>query len=178
MTTRWVVSVTLACSMAAAMTGCKSWWSKKPTGTAGGGSDILPTGTESTQGDLKPRGDEFNGTNNVVAGQFDAVLFAFDGATVEDAERAKAEKVAEFLKANASDVVVCEGNCDERGSAEYNMSLGERRGLAVRAYLMSLGIDANRIQTKSYGKERPKDTGHTEAAWRVNRRVDFVVLKN
>lgn len=181
MTTRWIVSVALACSMATAMTGCKSWFSKKTNSTGTNSNDttgMVPPGpTDLTGGVLSPRNDAF-GTNNAVAGQFDAVLFAFDGATVDDAERAKVEKVADFMKANAADVVVCEGNCDERGSTEYNMSLGERRALSVRQYLMSLGIDASRIQTKSYGKERPKDPGHAETAWRVNRRVDFVVLKN
>ena len=181
MTTRWIVSVALVCSMATAMTGCKSWFSKKPnpppTGT---GSEVLPPiiTEPPISGGSDKRGTEFDGTNVVAVGQFEAVLFAFDGATVEDAERAKVEKVADFLKANVANVVVCEGNCDERGSTEYNMSLGERRALSVRAYLMSLGIDANRIQTKSYGKERPKDPGHAETAWRVNRRVEFVVLKN
>jgi len=164
--------------MASALTGCSSWFHKKTPAGTGTGTDVLPPVTDTgAGGNLQPRGDGFNGTNSV-AGQFEAVLFSFDGATVDDAERAKAEKVAEFLKANAADVVVCEGNCDERGSTEYNMSLGERRALSVRAYLMSLGIDANRIQTKSYGKERPKDPGHAETAWRVNRRVEFVVLKN
>ena len=181
MTTRWIVSVVLACSMAAAMTGCKSWFTKKPAPTSNGpGSDVvIPTTPTTPIGDnTNSRDPGFGGTNVVAAGQFEAVLFAFDGATVDDAERAKVEKVAEFLKANTTDLVVCEGNCDERGSTEYNMSLGDRRAQSVRAYLMSIGIDATRIQTKSYGKERPKDPGHTETAWRVNRRVEFVVLKN
>ena len=141
MTTRWILTVVLACSMAAAMTGCKSWW-KSNNKTDG-------TGTSSSTDILRPvdqpiigageRPTDFGGTNVVAAGQFEAALFAFDSATVEDAERAKVEKVADFLKSNAGNVVVCEGNCDERGSTEYNMSLGERRAQAVRAYLMSLG---------------------------------------
>ncbi len=178
MTTRWIVSVTLACAMAATMTSCKSWKGKKGASGDTGLGGIDNTGLTDTTlgGGLPPRG-EFEG-KGAVAGQFDTVLFAFDSATVDETERAKVEKVSEFLKANAADVVVCEGHCDERGSTEYNMSLGERRALAVRDYLMSLGIDGARIQTKSYGEERPKDPAQTEEAYRVNRRTEFVILKN
>lgn len=177
MTTRRMVSVALVCMMAVSMTSCKSWWkSKKSTSDSSLSGDNAGLLTDSTgAGGLPPRG-EFDG-KNAVAGQFEAVLFAFDSATVDETERAKTEKVAEMLKANAAAVVVCEGHCDERGSTEYNMSLGERRALAVRAYLMSLGIDGSRIQTKSYGKEQPKDPAQTEEAYRVNRRVEFVLLQ-
>jgi len=112
-----------------------------------------------------------------VAGQFDTVKFAYDSAQVDDTERAKVEAVAEYLKANAAGMVTLEGHCDERGSNEYNMSLGERRALAVRDYLMNLGIDGARIQTKSLGEEQPKAPGHDETAWTVNRRVEFVIVK-
>lgn len=176
MTTRWLVSSILACSLAVGMTGCKNWFSKKSSsGSSGSGTEIsdrLPTGETG----LPPREDFGTGTN-VVAGQFDTVRFAFDSAQVDSTERAKVEAVAEFLKANASSLVTLEGHCDERGSAEYNVSLGERRALAVRDYLMNLGIDGARIQTKSFGAEQPKDPGHDESAWSVNRRVEFVVIK-
>lgn len=177
MTTRWVVSVAVACAVAVSMTSCKSWKSKKGAGANTGidaNAGLLTGGGDLTGGGLAPRPGE---GMSAVAGQFDTVLFAFDSATVDESERAKVEKVAELLKASSGDVVVCEGHCDERGSTEYNMSLGERRALAVRAYLMSLGIDGARIQTKSYGKERPKDPGQNEEAYRVNRRVEFVILK-
>ena len=172
MTTRRIVSVALVCMMALTLTSCKSWWkSKKSTSDSGLNGDstgLLPADTTGA-GTLPPR-SEFDG-KNAVAGQFEAVLFAFDSATVDETERAKVEKIAGTLKASANAVVVCEGNCDERGSNEYNMSLGERRALAVRTYLMSLGIDGGRIQTKSYGEEKPKDPAQTEEAYRVNRRV-------
>jgi peptidoglycan-associated lipoprotein len=70
-----------------------------------------------------------------------------------------------------------EGNCDERGSNEYNLALGERRALAVRAYLVNLGIDAGRIQTKSLGEERPVALGHDESSWQQNRRAEFQLFK-
>jgi peptidoglycan-associated lipoprotein len=72
--------------------------------------------------------------------------------------------------------VVIEGHCDERGSREYNLALGERRALAVRAYLVGLGIDATRLQTKSYGEEQPVAMGHDESSWSRNRRAEFVLF--
>jgi peptidoglycan-associated lipoprotein len=165
--------------MALTMTSCKSWWkSKKSTsdsGLSGDNAGLLTDSSGLGAGGLPPRGD-FDG-KSAVAGQTEAVLFAFDSASVDESERAKVEAIAETLKANAAAVVVCEGHCDERGSNEYNMSLGERRALAVRAYLMSLGIDGARVQTKSYGEESPKDPSQTEEAYRVNRRVEFVILQ-
>ena len=74
-------------------------------------------------------------------------------------------------------VVTVSGHCDERGSREYNMALGENRALAVRAHLIRLGTDAARIQTRSYGEERPLDPGHSEAAWRRNRRGEFLLFR-
>ena len=82
---------------------------------------------------------------------------------------------AEMLKKNASWVISIEGHCDERGTAEYNLALGERRALAARAYLVSLGIQADRLRTVSYGKEFPFDPGHSEGSWAKNRRAHFVV---
>ncbi len=105
------------------------------------------------------------------------VRFAYDSFQVADSERAKIEAVASYMRQNAALTLVSEGNCDERGSAEYNLSLGERRALAVRAYLIGLGIDAGRIQTLSYGEERPASPGHDEASWAANRRVDFAMYK-
>ena len=178
MTMRSFVSTLLVCAMAVSMTGCKSWISKKGSKTTGTGLPENDTigGLSTEGGSLADRKDFANG-NSVMAGQFEAVRFAFDSAQVDDSERAKTEAISEYLKSNASTLVTLEGNCDERGSAEYNVSLGERRALAVRSYLMNLGIDGARIQTKSFGSERPKDPGHDESAWSVNRRVEFVLIK-
>ena len=180
MKNRWMLSLALVCSIAVVMPGCKKWFGGKGGGSGvGGGTDVLnPSGDsigKGAEGQI-PGHDAF-GDKQLIAGQFDTVLFAYDSAQVEDAQRAKVEKVAEHLKSSSSAVVTLEGHCDERGSAEYNMSLGDRRALAVRTYLMHLGIDGSRIQTKSFGKEKPKDLGHDEAAWAVNRRVEFVLMK-
>ncbi len=109
--------------------------------------------------------------------KFDSVLFEYDSAQVQSGERIKLEAVADYLRKNARVGVLIEGHCDERGSAEYNMALGERRALAVRAYLIGLGIDGNIIQTKSYGEERPFMMGRDESAWKANRRAEFVFFK-
>ena len=85
--------------------------------------------------------------------------------------------MADYLKKNAGVGVIVEGNCDERGSAEYNLALGERRSLAARAYLIGLGVDGAMVQTKSYGEEKPVNPGHDDAAWQVNRRDEFVFFK-
>ncbi len=103
------------------------------------------------------------------------VFFAFDRAEVPADGQAALSKNAEILKQNPTWVVSIEGHCDERGTAEYNLALGERRALAVRTYLVSLGIAPDRMRTVSYGKEFPFDPGHNEQAWAKNRRAHFVV---
>jgi len=95
---------------------------------------------------------------------------------VKSSEKSKAAAVADYLKGNAAAAVKVEGHCDERGTEEYNRSLGERRALACREELIRLGIDANRVDTISYGEDRPADPGHDESAWKKNRRGEFVLL--
>jgi len=106
---------------------------------------------------------------------FQPVFYGFDSAEVD----AEAQKVlnanAEILRKYPSWVITIEGHSDERGTAEYNLALGERRAAAARTYLVSLGIPADRLKTVSYGKEFPFDPGHDEAAWAKNRRAHFVV---
>ena len=109
--------------------------------------------------------------------KFDNVLFAFDSAQIRPTETPKVEEVAKYLKANAGTRALMEGHCDERGTAEYNMALGERRALAIRTHLIGLGIDAARLITRSCGEEKPFDAGHGESAWRVNRRVEFAMYR-
>jgi len=101
------------------------------------------------------------------------VHFKFDSAVVEDGEQAHVASVAEALKADSLAQLLIEGHCDERGTGEYNRSLGERRALVLRERLAKLGVDASRIRTISYGKDQPVDPGHNEAAWAKNRRGQF-----
>ncbi len=104
------------------------------------------------------------------------VHFAYDSAAVRKSEKANIQAVADALKRDPSTKLLIEGNCDERGTEEYNRALGERRALAARQALHKLGIDANRIRTISYGKDKPADPANNEAAWSKNRRDDFVLL--
>ena len=97
-------------------------------------------------------------------------------AVVRDDARPVLDSQAAWLQRYPAVHVRIEGNCDERGTEEYNRSLGERRALAVREELIRLGIDATRVDTTSFGKDKPEDPGHDEAAWKKNRRDDFVVL--
>jgi peptidoglycan-associated lipoprotein len=103
------------------------------------------------------------------------VHFAFDSAAILSKEESKLIIVSEKLKSDPSAYMLIEGHCDERGTEEYNRSLGERRALALREALVRSGIDAGRVQTISYGKDKPADTAHDEAAWSKNRRGEFVL---
>jgi peptidoglycan-associated lipoprotein len=103
------------------------------------------------------------------------VFFGLDSAELDDAGRAVANENAAVLKKYSTWGITIEGHCDERGTAEYNLALGERRALAVKTYLSSLGVSPDRVRTVSYGKEFPFDMGHTENAWAKNRRGHFVI---
>ena len=109
--------------------------------------------------------------------EFAPVYFGFDSTVVPQGEIGKIDAVAQHLADNANRVVVVEGNCDERGSNEYNMALGENRAGIIRNYLVQSGIDASRIQTRSYGEEKPAVDGHDEGAWAMNRRGDFAIFQ-
>lgn len=106
---------------------------------------------------------------------FKPVFFAYDSSQVHSDESYKCEQVAKYLKKGRGAGVIVEGHADERGSREYNLALGEERALAVRDYLIALGVDSSMIQTKIYGEENPGDEGHDEQAWSQNRRVVFAI---
>lgn len=103
------------------------------------------------------------------------IFFALDSDQLDDLAKKAIEDDATVLKKYSTWVITIEGHCDERGTAEYNLALGERRALAVKGYLQTLGLSADRFRTVSYGKEFPFDPGHSEAAWSRNRRANFVV---
>ncbi len=161
----------------AATTGCRSGKAGRgaPGGDLGPGGITpydLDTGWEA--GDIPMDGMRFESLTRVTdAGAFSPVYFAYDAFNIAATESAKIAYAAEFLKLNPEVVLVVEGHCDERGTHEYNLSLGEYRALAVRDQMIALGIAPARIQTSSFGKERPADHGHNEAAWAKNRRADF-----
>jgi peptidoglycan-associated lipoprotein len=103
------------------------------------------------------------------------VFFEYDSSELTSEARTTLDETAGILKKYSSWTVTIEGHTDERGTAEYNLALGERRAMAAQAYLVSLGIPAGRLRTVSYGKEFPFDAGHGESAWSRNRRAHFVI---
>lgn len=113
----------------------------------------------------------------IAATELKSIFFDFDQAVIREDQKEVMLQNAQWLKAHPQVRVRIEGNCDERGTAEYNLALGQRRAEAVKEFLEGLGIDAKRMQTISYGFERPLDPGHNEEAWAKNRRVDFTILK-
>ncbi len=105
------------------------------------------------------------------------VYYDFDKSNIRADQQPRLKKNGNWLTGNASVRIRIEGNCDERGTNEYNMALGERRALSAKKFLSNMGVAANRMDTISYGEEKPLNYGHDELAWSQNRRSDFVVSK-
>jgi len=105
------------------------------------------------------------------------IHFNFDKSDIKDEDKPVLKKLSGMLSANTMATVVIEGNCDERGTSEYNLALGDRRANAAKSYLISLGIPSARIKTISYGKEKPLCTESTEECWTKNRRDHFVLTE-
>jgi len=129
-----------------------------------------PTKPPETSNPGNPEGDVEHGK----LFQLSPVYFDFDKYNIRDDAMATLRNNAQILKDSADMKIRIEGNCDERGTVEYNLALGEKRANSARDYLVSLGINRNRITTISYGKEKPKAMGHDETSWQENRRDDFV----
>lgn len=134
--------------------------------TEGGGTALGDTGATGTAGDA--------GTTSTA--DMKTALFPYDSYKLTNAARSAIQANADWLKANPSASVQVEGHCDERGTTEYNLALGERRANAAMEYLTKLGIEKSRLSTISYGEERPAVQGSDESAWSKNRRAEFVVL--
>jgi len=122
---------------------------------------------------------DYSGEGNIPVAGADSILsdinFAFDSSEISSAAQQTLSAHSDWLKQNSGTPVVVEGHCDERGTIEYNLALGERRASAVKDYLRSLGVDSSQLSTVSYGEELPLDPGHSEAAWAKNRRAHFSV---
>jgi len=107
-----------------------------------------------------------------------SVYFGFDEYTVQTKYQKMLSAHASYLKANSNQKIIVQGNTDDRGTAEYNLALGQRRSDAVRKSLNLMGVSDNQIEAVSFGKEKPKAEGDTEAAWAENRRADIVYITN
>jgi peptidoglycan-associated lipoprotein len=101
------------------------------------------------------------------------INYDYDKSDIREVDKPKLQAIADFMKAYPKAKVQIEGHCDERGTVEYNLALGERRAHAAQAYLVGLGTAESSLSTISYGKERPKAQGHDEESWLINRRCEF-----
>jgi peptidoglycan-associated lipoprotein len=185
----------IALALTFASTGCR----KRPTnvtnirGTSGKVGDPLPKGaggdiagaTVTPEppifGNPPPGGgsqtDKWNNaTEDRASLAAHTIRFDFDSSVVKSSEKSNVEAAAAYLKANPEVGLRIEGHTDERGTEEYNRSLGERRALAIRELVVGSGVGADRVVTVSFGEDKPEDPGHNEAAWAKNRRGVFVVL--
>ena len=144
--------------------GCAKWRNKK------GGSYV---GTDSPLSEFPL--DTFYEPTGADASAFKDVHFDYNQSKIKFEEQATLVGIADWMKSNPKKHVLAEGHCDERGSNEYNLALGEQRALAARQFLTDQGIQAAQVQTISYGEERPAATGHDENAWKQNRRAHFLV---
>ncbi len=172
MNTRFATIVLL--TSAVAIAGCKP---KAP--------EILPpdpgattTQTDNTATATRPVGPQVGSQEhfvNAVNGQ-NIIFFDTDRYNIDSADIPALQSQAQYLMQNPGVNVTVEGHCDERGTRDYNLALGERRANAAKNYLVSLGVPSNRIRTVSYGKERPAATGSNERAWSQNRRAVTVVI--
>jgi peptidoglycan-associated lipoprotein len=166
------ISTIVAVAMAIVLTGCRS-----RNGDAEAiGDDVL---ISSIEGDgLAVTGLPFDESrtrlNDVVV---EPLYFGYDSFVLPPAEISKVQNVVAILQQNPNYVMIIEGHCDERGSNEYNLSLGEQRALAVRNYIIDMGIAAERIQSRSFGEERPAVQGSGEGAWSLNRRGEFAFFQ-
>jgi peptidoglycan-associated lipoprotein len=181
----------MALALTIGATGCK----KKPVGVTtipGSGTRIKDgqpvdpgntlgnntSGTEATfgggtQSTLNP--EDYSKDSETLKAH--TIHFDYDSSVIRSGDKANVQAVAAYMKsAPAGVALLVEGNCDERGTEEYNRALGERRALAAREMLVAEGVDAQKVVTRSYGKDKPVDTSNTEAGMAQNRRDDFVVL--
>jgi len=181
-----VYPMTLALMVTLAATGCRN---HKPVGVTPippgpgpminepGPGNSIPSNQQPVGGGPLPENwtpDMMNEDRSALAAY--TIHFAFDSAVVRGSEQANLQAVASALNSDPSAKLLIEGNCDERGTEEYNRALGERRALAARQALAGMGIDPSRIRTISYGKDKPVNPAHNPTAWAENRRDDFVLL--
>lgn len=146
-------------------------------GQRGGGQSAGATGDYVNGTPLPERreGTSFFG-GNVQRGQFSPIYFDFDSQSIRSSESGKIQEIATFMKGGSTEIIIA-GFTDERGTAEYNRGLGDRRAGAVRESLIAQGVSGNRIQTVSFGMEMPADSGHNESAWAKNRRAEIGVVR-
>jgi outer membrane protein OmpA-like peptidoglycan-associated protein len=166
------------CGLLGLGTGCESWWSEEETPLdAKTPTEIKNDIKDELTGASLTSGERFENLKKVEGITLAPVYFAFDSYALAPSEITKIEQVAKHLLENATQVLVVEGHCDARGSAEYNLALGENRAQSIRSHLANLGVDGNRVQTRSFGSEKPAMAGSGEAVWKMNRRGEFALYQ-
>ncbi len=176
----FVCSVMMCMLIALMATGC----AKKPADQA---QEVVPpqkaapapaeTGQDMKLAGVTPAEATTAQAPALVTGFDKRIFFDFDKFDLTPESTETLNGLAALLKANIAIKVKIEGNCDERGTTEYNLALGDRRAKTAMDYLTAQGIDAARLTTISYGKEKPADPGHDEEAWAKNRRDEFILMK-
>jgi peptidoglycan-associated lipoprotein len=167
-------TTTLALSLLACVAfawGCSSSKGPAPGSSSGQTSGGFSSGSDEFGGDGSMQG---NTTTDPQLEALQTIYFDYDRAVVRGDQKSALESSAVAIGNNASwGTIVVEGHCDERGSEEYNLALGERRATAVKRYLSDLGVPAQRLDVVSFGESKPAVQGHDESAWRWNRRAEF-----
>lgn len=178
--------IMLATIASFAAAGCSTAGKNNKTSQPGDshyGDTLYPDDIESQwgPGDIPLSGKRFEETHtrltDAETGVFTPVYFAYNAHNIPANELAKISSVADFLAANSGIDLVVEGHCDERGTSEYNITLGEYRAQNVRELLIAQGIQSTRIQTTSFGEENPVDFNHNESGWSKNRRAEFAFYR-
>ena len=185
--TQTAVSIVITAAMFSAACGGKKPPLAKPTPPPAGNTSTTTTGSK-PPGPPEPVAEPVSvpaePSSEIRSASLDAinknspfkpVFYDYDSSDLSPAGKTALDDNAALLKKYSTWVITIEGHCDERGTPEYNLALGERRAVTARTYLVSLGIAADRLRTVSYGKEFPFDPGHDENAWAKNRRAHFVV---
>jgi len=174
--------VLLALTVSFSLTGCGK---KKPADDAAVAAATSAEGGQNTATGETPGGNEsltsagsgMNGQGNFAEGRTSGpmlpIYFQYDSSKVEGEQVSRIEHNGDFLKKNKEKKIRIEGNCDERGTREYNLALGERRANAAKKYLIKLGVEAGRLSSVSWGEEKPLVFGQDEQSWAQNRRADF-----
>ena len=170
-----LTSATLVFFLAACSTTPKDTADSSGSGSSSSSSDVSSTETTSETSSADSASIEPGSQEDLIVNVGDRVFFNYDSSELDsDAQELLQDQVA-WLKQYSDVSVIIEGHCDERGTREYNLALGEKRAQAVKNYLISLGISADRVSTISYGKERPAVVGSNDGAWAQNRRSVTIV---
>ncbi len=171
---RFSLVTTFAAALLLAACSTPSEEASTTTGSGTSGTGTTSQTTTGTQGSTIP-GPAAGSQEELTVEVGDRIFFDFDMYNIRADQRGTVEALAAWLDANPSVTLTIEGHCDERGTREYNLALGERRANSVRDYLVALGTNPARLTSVSYGEERPAVLGSNESAWAQNRRGAFVV---